>query len=330
MKILAFGEVMMRLTPPDYKQIEQTNTLDMSFNGTGVNILSGLSRFGYDTTLLTTLPDNHVGKAAAGFIRRLGIDDSKINFSGQHIGIYFLELGYGNRPSQVTYLERLKSSFGISSLQDYNINSLIDDVDIIHICGISLSLGEGPRETAIQIAKMAYEKGKIVCFDFNFRPSLNEDHSYEWMRTQYERILPYCTVVFGGKRDLIGLLDAQEKTLEQLSQEFTNKYQHIKYFAGSNRTTKEDKEYLSGFLYTNKTLYKSPEYLLTLYDRIGTGDAFAAGIITGIIEKWSVDKIIKFATSNSVLAHTTFGDSPVVDKEIVEQFMNNELDNVIR
>lgn len=124
--------------------------------------------------------------------------------------------------------------------------------------------------------------------------------------------------MFGGKLDLVSLLDTQEKTLEQLSQEFTNKYRHIKYFAGSNRTTKEDEEYLSSFLYTNKTLYRSPEYLLTLYDRIGTGDAFAAGIITGIIEKWSVDKTIKFITSNSVLAHTPFGDSPVVDKEIVE------------
>lgn len=329
MKILAFGETMMRLTPPDYKQIEQTNTLDMSFTGTGINILSGLSQFGYETTLLTTLPENHVGKAAAGFIRRLGIDDSNIKYSGNHMGIYFLELGYGNRPSQVTYLERLNSSFGKSKLDDYDIKASVNNVDIVHICGITLSLGEGPRETAIQIAKTAHEKGKTVCFDFNFRPSLNEGRPYQWMKEQYERILPYCNLVFGGKRDLVNFFEDSKKDLDGLSQEFTEKYD-IEYFAGSNRVSKDEKEYISGFLYTNKTVYKSPEYLITLYDRIGTGDAFAAGIITGIIEKWMPDKTINFATSNSVLAHTTFGDSPVMDKEIVEQFMNGELGNVIR
>src|SRR5699024_12392462 len=111
---------------------------------------------------------------------------------------------------------------------------------------------------------------------------------------------------------------------------YTTLFRSIKYFAGSNRTVNEGTEYLSGFLYTDNTLYESPKYLITLYDRIGTGDAFAAGIITGIIENWSAEKTIDFATSNSVLAHTTFGDSPVIDKEIVEQFMNGELGNVIR
>jgi len=329
MNILAFGEIMMRLTPPDYKKIEQTNTLDMSFTGTGVNLLSGLTRFGYETTLLSKLPDNHVGEAAAGFIRRLGIDDSNISFSGNHIGLYFLELGYGNRPSQVTYLERLKSAFGESTLKEYDINSTVNNADIIHICGITLSLGKGPREAAIQLAKTAYENDKIVCFDFNFRPSLNRNHTYEWMKEHYERILPYCTVVFGGEQDLTALLDRQNQPFEKLIEEFVEKYS-IKYFAGSKRSNREQDEHISGFLYTNGVLHESPKYLVTLYDRIGTGDAFAAGIITGIIEKWSNDKTVTFATCNSVLAHTTFGDSPVMDKEIVEKFMNNDLKNVIR
>src|SRR5699024_4541347 len=146
---------------------------------------------------------------------------------------------------------------------------------------------------------IAHEQGKVVCFDFNFRPGLSEDRSYEWMKTQYERILPYCTILFGGKRELMGLFDDQEKSLEQHIQKLINNYNQIKYFSGSNRAINE-----------------GTEYLISLYDRIGTGDAFAAGVITGIIEKWSAEKTVDFATSNSVLAHTTFGDSPVMDKEI--------------
>lgn len=162
MKILAFGEVMMRLTPPEYKMIEQTNTLDLSFNGTGVNILSGLARFGYDASLITQLPDNHVGKAASGFLRRLRIDDSMIGYNGDHIGLYFLEMGYGNRPSQVTYLNRLNSSFGESTMKDYDIDAAVEMSDIIHICGITLSLGEGTREAAVELAKKAHNKQEEV------------------------------------------------------------------------------------------------------------------------------------------------------------------------
>ncbi|MBM6615286.1 sugar kinase [Desemzia sp. RIT804] len=329
MKILAFGEVMMRLTPPEYKLIEQTTTVDLSFNGTGVNILSGLSHFGYQTSLLTQLPDNHVGKAAAGFVRKLGIDDSNIGYSGNHIGLYFLEMGYGNRPSEVTYLERLNSAFGVSTLADYDIEKIINEFDIIHICGITLSLGEGTREAATELAEKAHQSGKIVCFDFNFRPSLNKNHSHEWIKKQYERILPYCTVVFGGERDLKELLDFSGDTIEQLSQKFMEKY-GVQYFSGSKRSKSNTGGHLSGFLHTSKGFSESPTYELKIFDRIGTGDAFAAGVITGIIEEWSATRTVNFAVCNAVLAHTTFGDSPLIEKDMVEKFMNNELNSVIR
>lgn len=326
MKILAFGEVMMRLTPPEYKLIEQTTTVDISFNGTGVNILSGLSHFGYKTSILTQLPNNHVGKAAAGFVRKLGIDDSHIRYKGDHIGVYFLEMGYGNRPSEVTYLERMSSAFGKSIPADYQIDTVINEFDIVHICGITLSLGEGTREAAIELAKKAHQAGKVVCFDFNYRPSLNKNHSHEWLKNQYERILPYCTVVFGGERDLKELLDLSGDTLEQLSQQFIEKF-GVHYFSGSKRSTGN---HLSGFLYTSQEVSESPTYELKIFDRIGTGDAFAAGIITGIIEEWSADRTVTFATCNAVLAHTTFGDSPLIERSMVEKFMNNELNSVIR
>lgn len=89
MKILAFGEVMMRLTPPQYKLIQQTDNVDLSFTGTGVNILSSLAHFGYDTSMLTILPDNQVGRAAAGAIRSLGIKDEFVRYQGDHMGLYF-------------------------------------------------------------------------------------------------------------------------------------------------------------------------------------------------------------------------------------------------
>nr|SUY83493.1 carbohydrate kinase [Clostridioides difficile] len=111
MNILAFGEIMMRLSVPDYKFLTQTNELNYIITGTGLNILSGLKNFGYNTYMLTKLPNNNVGKASSANIRKLGVKDDFITYGGNHIGVYFLENGYGERPSEVTYLNRLNSSF---------------------------------------------------------------------------------------------------------------------------------------------------------------------------------------------------------------------------
>lgn len=336
MKILAFGEVMMRLVPPEHKMIEQTDSLDLSFSGTGLNILSNLSRFGYETELLTSLPDNQVGKAASSYVRKLGVKDNVV-YSGNHIGLYFLEMGFGGRPSVVTYLNRSESSFSKSVTDDYDIDLYIDHFDIIHICGISLMISDSVRETTIKIAEKAHKLNKIVCFDFNYRPSLDANNTIDAVREQYENILPYCDIVFGGIRDLTELLDFSIKepiestldALEETSKQFIEKY-NIKIFAGTLRENTDEKQYLKAFMRNANGFSVSSQHELAVLDRIGTGDAFASGIITGFIEKWTNKKTVEFATSNAVLAHTTYGDTPLLSKEIVEDYMSGNRTSVLR
>ncbi|MGX7417937.1 sugar kinase [Carnobacterium gallinarum] len=337
MKILAFGEVMMRLTPPHYKLIEQTDTLDLAFNGSGVNMLSSLAHFGYDTTILTTLPANQVGRAAAGTVRKLGIKDELIGYRGDHIGLYFLEMGFGNRPAEVTYLNRLASSFGESTLSDYDLDQAVASADIIHICGIALMLAEGTREVAFALAEKAHKAGKFVCFDFNYRPSLNKENGHEWVKDQFHRMLPNCDLVIGGIRDLTELIDLpvpanltdEVEILRAVSQVFSEKFD-VAYFAGTIRGQVGEQRGIRGFLRHQAEFFVSRPFAVEIYDRIGTGDAYAAGILAGIIEKWTVEKTVDFATSNGVLTHTTFGDSPLIRKEIVEAFSRGELGDVIR
>ncbi|WP_313467893.1 sugar kinase [Carnobacterium sp.] len=337
MKIAAFGEVMMRLTPPHFKLIEQTDTVDLSFTGTGVNILSSLAHFEYETALITCLPDNQLGRAAAGSLRKLGIKDEWIVYQGNHMGLYFLEMGYGSRPAEVTYLNRLASSFGESTLSDYALEEAVSSADLIHICGIALMLSEGTREAAFQLADTAHRLGKKVCFDFNYRPSLNEKNEPEWVKAQFERILPNCDIVIGGIRDLVELMDMPLPTdleepaeiLEAVSRQFVEKYQ-ISLFAGTLREKEGKNRRIKGFLRHENQFVLSSVYDLDIYDRIGTGDAYAAGIITGFIEKWSDQRIVDFATGNAVLAHTTFGDSPIIRKDRVEAFIAGQTNDVIR
>lgn len=335
MKIISFGEIMLRLTPPDYLLIEQTDQLQMSYVGTGVNLLSSLSRFGHETAILTQVSDNTLGNATKAQMRKLGIGDQFIGSCGNHMGSFFVELGYGNRPTQVTYQNRLNSSFCTSGTTAADIAKAVKWADVVHICGITLSLTETTRESAINLAKQAYEAGKMVCFDFNYRPSLNQDNEKTQMKAYYEEILQYSQLVFGSARDLTALLDFKiDKTLDEkeqlydLSKQFMKKYD-ISQFAGTIRAHK-DAPTLSGFIVKDEKIHLTPPYELTILDRIGAGDAYASGVIHGYFKNWPTEKTATFATVNAVLAHSTFGDIPMATASQIEAYIENPTVNLVR
>lgn len=336
MKIAAFGEIMMRLTPPEYLMLEQTKELRLDFTGTGVNILSNLAHFGCQTSLITNVPDNRLGEAAKASIRQLGIQDHWIGNAGDHIGSYFAEMGFGPRPTQVTYQNRRNSSFGVSDANSYDFDAFLAETDLVHICGISLSLTQETRDAAFTLAKKAHAMGKKVCFDFNFRPSLNESNGVSFMKEQYEKMLPYCDLVFGSQRDLTDLLGMvldsaldSSKQFEELVHRFMKQYQ-IEEFAGTIRQGEGDKHYLTGFLFDKENSVKAAPREIVNLDRIGAGDGYAAGILLGYSEAWSLLETVEFATANGVLAHTIQGDVPLTTRKQVRYIMEQPTVDLIR
>lgn len=336
MRISAFGEIMMRLTPPEYLMLEQTKELRLDFTGTGVNILSNLAHFGCQTSLITNLPENRLGEAAKASVRQLGIQDRWIGAKGDHIGSYFAEMGFGPRPTHVTYQNRRNSSFGVSDASNYEFDAFLAETDIVHICGISLSLTENTREAAFVLARKAYDFGKKVCFDFNFRPSLNEANGVLFMKEQYEKILPYCDLVFGSQRDLTDLLGMKlderldsSKQFEELVHRFMNKYE-IAHFAGTIRQSEAGKQYLSGFLFDLETYVQATPREIFNLDRIGAGDGYAAGVLLGYSKEWSLIETVEFATANGILAHTIQGDVPLTTVEQVRRIMKQSTVDIIR
>lgn len=336
MKVGAFGEVMLRLTPPEYLLLEQTNNLKCEFTGTGVNILSNLSHFGLKSYLQTTLPNNRVGAAAKYKLRMLGIETDFVTSKGDHIGSYFAEMGYASRPTQVTYQNRLESSFGRSKAEDYDFEKLLQEIDLIHICGIALSLTEETYQSALLLAKTAVRQGKKVCFDFNFRPSLNTaPGKKDLMKKRYEQILPYCDIVFGSSRDLVELLRIQDKLPEtsedekELANVFMEQYS-ISWFAGTERRTNEGNKAIAGFLYTTEGSYRSDFKKLEILDRIGAGDAYAAGVILAYLEKWPCEDAVEFAVANTLLAHTIQGDVPLITRDQVLQVLADPTVELVR
>ncbi|RHW45636.1 sugar kinase [Bombilactobacillus bombi] len=329
-KIVAFGEIMLRLTVPNYLLLEQTNELQMSFTGTGVNVLESLAHMGHKSYLISTLPNNRLGIAAASHIRNIGIKDNYLEYAGDHLGSFFVELGYGNRPEEVTYQNRINSSFCLNG--GYDFENYLKDADLIHICGISLCLTSTTRKMALLCAKKASELGKIVCFDFNFRPSLNKKSNIAKLMKSYREILQYCNIVFGSRRDLTELLGySKNRTDEDIFKQFVYDYK-LNAFCGTKRTTKKHQNFISGF-YCNddKLTWSAPQYL-SILDRIGGGDAFAAGIIHSYLVHASIKDSLNYAVANSALAHAQIDDIPLASKKQILHFINTNgnLSEVVR
>lgn len=324
MKVLAYGEIMLRMEVPDHKLIQQEDTFRYLFTGTGVNVLAGLNKFGHDTEILSALPDNNLGKAAISHLNKLGISSKATVLFGAHMGAYILEKGYGLRPSEVTYLDREKSSFNIHTLDNDYLKSILRDVDIVHVCGIALSTSELANVNLKQIVELAKSMDIKVIFDFNFRAKANEDYS---LREDYKAILKQSDIVFGSRRDIVELLGHDdEQDFQTLCSKFSTTYD-IEVFAG---TIRNDEGY-QGFIFRDSNLSKSKIYNnIETFDRIGTGDAYASAIIDGYIKSYEPSKTVERATAYGVLAHTTYGDSPVASVELIEDIISGNYQSIKR
>lgn len=329
MRILAFGEVMMRLVVPRKMTIAQGNTLEYMYTGTGVNILGALIKMGHEGRLLSKVSSDSIGEGALAHLRGLSIDTDFITRGTGFTGMYFLEEGFGLRSSKVTYNDRKNSLFSTSSFSDYNINGALDSVDAIHICGISIAMNGNLRESLYKILDAAKSKGIKIVFDFNYRPSMWEEKVDA--KKHYERMLSYSDVIFATEMDaryilgMDGQFKDREQEIEVLLKKVAQKYD-LDLVAGTIRTRSSiEDQTLKGFVQTKTRVVFSKDYKLSVYDRIGGGDGYAAGIIHSYLEGYTLEKAVEYATISGVLAHTNYGDTPVSTSHDIEEILEGNV-----
>ncbi|MCM3630796.1 sugar kinase [Paenibacillus glycanilyticus] len=332
-RIAAFGEVMMRLQTPGCELLTQAGSLAYSFSGTGVNVMSALSRFGYSTSLISRLPDNPLGDAAAASLRKLGVMQDRLLRGGQYIGMYFLEKGFGSRPSRVTYSNRQESSFNTAPADAYHYERIAADIDVLHLCGISLAMNDGVRLHMRKLAEAVKERGGTIVFDCNYRPALWGEGGYGAAKPHYEKLLQLADMVMMNERDAIHILGMQaeaterEEQLKELMPGVAGRY-GISVIAGTHRTVNADQTHsLRGFLYKEQDFAFSPKRTFMVYDRIGAGDAYTSGIIHGELQGFAAERTVGFAAAAAVLAHTIAGDTPMsLERDIVRAMADTASD----
>ncbi|KEK23024.1 sugar kinase [Bacillus gaemokensis] len=334
--IAVFGEVMMRLQVPGYEYLSQANTLNYSFSGTGVNVASALARLGHGGSLVSTLPDNAVGDAAISYVQKLGIHHSFIKRGGKYVGMYFLENGFGARPSRVTYSNRLESSFNTAPEGTYHFEEIAKKIDVVHFCGITLAMNDSVRQHMQSFAKAVKENGGTVVFDCNYRPSLWGEGGYEQAKPHYEEMLYLADIVMMNEKDAMFILGMKTDEIERKEQltdlipKVAKRY-HISTIAGTHRAINSDNTHsLCGYMFKNQRFTFSKTLTFSVYDRIGAGDAYTSGIIHGEVEGFASEKTVAFAAVAGMLAHTIVGDTPMSSEKDIFRAMTESVGDVER
>lgn len=330
-KVVTFGEFLMRLTPPGYQRFEQASSFEIQFGGAEANVAAGLTRLGMSCDYVTKLPDHGIGQAAFNELRRYGIGTDKIVRGGEHIGTYYLERGAAQRSSQVVY-DRKYSAFATASVKDFDWDSIFEyDTKYFVFTGISPALSDTQAEIAMAAVKKAKERGITVSCDVNYRSKLWDVKKAGKVMSQ---LLPYvdlCIVNEEHAKLLFGIVPShefvdgdniREEGYIQICNQILEKFRVKTAAITIRRTVSANDNYFSAMLYSNSQMAFSRRYRIPIVDRIGSGDAFAAGLIYSMDQKKPLLDAVEFAAASAVLAHSVEGDFPLISKNEIENLAN--------
>lgn len=333
MKVVSFGEILLRLASPGYTKLFQKDSLEATFCGGEANVAVSLAVFGLDSRFITKLPDNDVGHAAVNSMRHFGVDMSKVIYGNGRMGVYYLEKGASQRPSKVIY-DRTYSAISMAKRNDFNWEELLEDADWFHWTGINPALSESVADICFDACKYAKEHGIIVSCDLNYRKNL---WSADKARNVMNKLMPYVDVCVANEEDADKVLgikpdnndvetgNLNKASYESVAQEICRRY-GCKYVAITLRESySASLNGWSAILYdaSSGKVYFSRKYDIQIVDRVGGGDSFTAGIIYGLIRANKPQDIIEFATAASCLKQTIEGDYNRSTVNDVERLLNN-------
>lgn len=330
MKVVTFGEIMLKLSPINYQRFLQAREMMVEFAGAEANVAVSLANYGMRVQFVSKLPDNDFGDAAINSLRKYGVDTTMIVRGGNRLGIYFSEKGASQRPSRVIY-DRKESSISCAASSDFNWNSIFDGVSWFHFTGITPALSDSLAVICLEACKEAKKKGITISCDLNYRKQLWSREKASKVMTELCKYVDVCIVNEEDAEDVFGIKAEHSDVRKGIIDEHAyvavaQKLQHqfdFKFVAITLResVSASDNNW-SAILFDGETYYNSSKYSIHLVDRIGGGDSFCAGLIYGLQSYNSPQKALEFAVASSCLKQTIEGDLNLVSVSEVESLMN--------
>ncbi|MFO7152881.1 MAG: sugar kinase [Bacillota bacterium] len=331
-KVVTFGEIMLRLTPPNYLRIVQADSFDVTYGGGEANVAVSLANYGEEAYFVTKVPDNPVGQAAINHLRRYGVRTDYIVRGGERLGIYFNEIGASQRPSLVVY-DRKHSAISEAKPEEFDWERILEGARWFHFTGITPALGDNLAQACLDAVKTAKKLGVTVSCDLNYRKKL---WSQEKAREVMTALIEYVDVAIGNEEDaekVFGIKAASsDVTKGVLSEEGYREVakQLLEKFSlkGVAITLRESFSAFdngwSGLYYDGKEFYKSRRYEIHIVDRVGGGDSFAGGLIYALMNGYSSQDAVEFAAAASCLKHSIVGDFNHVTLSEVKNLMKGD------
>jgi 2-dehydro-3-deoxygluconokinase len=335
-KIVTFGEIMLRLAPPDHLRFIQAQSFDVIYGGGEANVAVSVANYGLPVEYVTRLPKNDIGDACLNFIRQYGVGTGHIVRGGERLGIYFLEHGAVQRGSKVVY-DRANSALATIKSGMIDWEAAFTGANWFHWTGITPAISEGAAAVCLEAVKKAKDMGLTVSCDLNYRSKL-----WKWGKKAgevMEELVRHTDVAIGNEEDadkVFGIhapevdvtkgnveADAYVSVCTQLNERFPN----LKTIAITLRgSLSASHNTWGGILWDGGDVYVSPVYDIThIVDRVGGGDSFMGGLIYGLLSYESKQDALNFAVAASCLKHTVMGDFNLVTVDEVEKMMGGDV-----
>lgn len=337
-RVVSFGEIMLRLSTPGYQRFTQATSFDACYGGGEANVAVSLANYGIDSSFVTALPKNELGRACHMDLMKYGVGTKDIQFGGERLGIYFLETGAVARASKVVY-DRAYSSFSQVKKGQFDWDKILDGASWFHWTGITPAVSQGAADACLEAIQTANKKGITVSCDLNYRKNL-----WKYGKTASEvmpALVAGCDVILGNEEDAekvfgikpegfdVAHTDGEvnaaesESVCTQMMAKFPRAKKVIVTLRGSINANHNT---WRGCLYSDGSLKVSKDYDIThIVDRVGGGDSFMGGLIYGLLTYTDSDqKALEFAVAASCLKHTIYGDFNMVTVAEVEALMGGD------
>ncbi len=319
--LVSFGEVMLRLSPPNKEKISQSETFEKNCGGSEFNVASGAASLGIRAAVVTKLPKNKMGHFIARRIRYGNVSDDYVvwDYSDEkRLGIYYYESGVYPRKSAVVY-DRMNAS--VCSLKLSEIpDDIYEKTRVFHISSISLALDPNLRETALAMIKLMKKNGVAISFDVNYRASL---WSEEEARAVIEKIFPLVDILFVSEETSRRMLQ-RTGSLDEIMMGYAKDY-GCKIVATTRRdVVSPTKHNFGSRIYYNGKFYEEPHYEnIEVIDRVGSGDAYVAGVLYGILSGGDIERAMSVGNALSAIKNTVSGDMSISSMDEVEAIIKS-------
>ena len=326
MKVITFGELMLRLAPEGYYRFVQADSFGATFGGGEANVAVSLANYGVPVDFVTKLPKHEIGQAAVNSLRKYGVGVDKIVRGGDRVGIYFLEKGASQRPSKVIY-DRAGSAIAKASPEDFDWKSIFADADWFHFTGITPALSPEVAKICLTAVKEAKAAGLTVSCDLNYRKKL---WTREEARAAMSEICRYVDVCISNEEDAADVFGIHAEGTDvdtgkinregyrSVAEQLTKMFGFRAVAITLRESISANDNNWAAMLYQGGECYFSRKYSMHIVDRVGGGDSFGGGLIYAMRAGYDPQKTIEFAVAASCLKHSVEGDYNMVSVAEVE------------